>query len=74
MKSKAFEDPILGAMARLTLQSAQQHKVWEAILLDTYLCSSTAPTILAAREAGRLYHLEFTGQRWDLHMCTFIER
>ena len=57
-KGKALEDPIMLAMARLTLQSTQQHKVWETSLLDTYLISSTAPTIIAAREAGRQYHLE----------------
>ena len=27
-------------------------------LLDTYLISSTAPTILVTKEAGLLYHLE----------------
>ena len=36
----------------------QQHRVWEATLSDTYLISSTAPIILAAKEAGRFYHLE----------------
>ena len=46
------------AMARLTVQSAQQHRVWEVSSLDTFLISSTAPTILAAKEAGRLYRLE----------------
>ena len=47
---KALEDPILGATtARLTLHSAQQHRVREVSLLDTHLVSSTAPTILAVR-------------------------
>ena len=36
-QSATLNDPVLSAMARLTLQSAQQHRVWEASLLTTYL-------------------------------------
>ena len=46
------------AIARLTLQSAQQHRVWEASLLTTFLGPTDSAVISTMREAGVRYHNE----------------
>ena len=48
----------MSAITRLTLQSAQQHRVWEASLLSTYLGPTDSDVIVAMREAGVRYHNE----------------
>ena len=57
-QSATINDPVLSAMARLTLQSAQQHRVWEASLLTTYLGQTDSAVITSMRESGVRYHQE----------------
>ena len=56
--SATLNDPVLSAMARLTLQSAQQHREWEASLLTTYLGPTDSGVTTSMREAGVRYHQE----------------
>ena len=46
------------AVARLTLQSAIQHRCWEAAMLQTLLIPSESPVLKAMREAGQQNHGE----------------
>ena len=57
-QSATLNDPVLSAMARLTLQSAQQHMVWEASLLTTFLGPTDSAVITSMRESGVRYHQE----------------
>ena len=52
----AMDDQVLASVVRLTLQGAQQHRTWEASLLDTFLLPTSSQTAVSMKEAGRAYH------------------
>ena len=54
---------VFSAFGRLTLQSAQQHRVWEASMLDTFLGPTDSAIITAMQEAGVRYHQETQNMR-----------
>ena len=54
----AMDDQVLASIARLTLQGAQQHRTWEASLLDTFLLPTSSQTATSMKQAGRAYHQE----------------
>ena len=54
----AMDDQVLASIARLTLQGAQQHRTWEASLLDTFLLPTSSQTATWMKQAGRAYHQE----------------
>ena len=54
----AMDDHVLASIARLTLQGAQQHRTWEASLLDTFLLRTSSQTATSMKQAGRAYHQE----------------
>ena len=54
----AIDDQVLASIARLTLQGAQQHRTWEASLLDTFLFPTSSQTATSMKQARRAYHQE----------------
>ena len=48
----AMDDQVFASITRLTLQGAQQHRTWEASLLDTFLLPTSSMTAISMKQAG----------------------